>query len=588
MEVEVLPTGEEVFVHSSEIMAANDVAARQIGQVPLVYSDSLDKLEILEAHTIKASGERLAVKTDAIRTELLPGAGNFQMFNDMRRMVIIFPNVGAGDSVAYKMKRTRVKPYFPGYFTDHVAYVPMAAVDEATHAIRLPAGAVAQVENHGIEVKREEGGRVLEWRYANDKPLKEDNGTLSPLDRYPRVFVSTFPDWQTLSRTYAAMALPKIAVTPEIKARAAEITKGAKSKREEAERLYNWVATEVRYVALFLGMGGIEPHEAGQILANRYGDCKDKAVLLSSLLKARGIDSDLVLINGSNGYTLPKVPTLGGFNHMITYIPSLDLYLDATSSTVRFGQLPLNDYGKPVLHVTAKGAKPAATKLPAPDSASTTLTTQATLAPDGTMTGTTLVEADGMFADLLRQSGSGILAIGLERGATQSLSNLGQRGDGAFDKPEDPKLLTAAYRVSGRFTLEARPELLEGEAFSPPAGHAVLPRPGDLLNGALFARTAATEATICLPGRQVSILSLTLPEGRQLVNLPKDKDIAGAGIEYSVRWQQEGATVTVRREFVSRIKGPLCEGPVRTEVAKLQEAIRADYRSSIALAPPVP
>jgi len=584
---ELLPSGEEVYVQSIEITAANDVAARQIGQVPLIYSESLDKIDILHARNIKASGQVLDVQTEAIRTELLPGAGNFQMFNDMRRKVIIFPDVAAGDTISYKVKRTRVKPYFPGYFTSQTFYSPVVFVERAEQTVRLPGKADIRHENHGVAVLKKVAGKdqVLEWTYANVKPIKEDRGTLAPLDRYDRVLVSTFPDWQTLSRTYAAMAMPKVQVTPEIQAKADEITKGASSKREEAERLYNWVATEVRYVALFLGMGGIEPHESGQILANRYGDCKDKAVLYSALLKARGIDSELVVINGTNGYRLPSVPTLDAFNHMITYIPSLDLYLDTTPGTVRFGNLPMGDYGKPVLHLTQKGSAPAMTPVPPLEGADTTLTTEATLLPDGSMKGSSVVEASGMFADLLRRSGSGILSVGLERGASQSLTNLSQRGEGVFDKPDDPHLLTPTYRISGRFTLEARPEILEEESFSPPPGHAVLPRPGDLLNGALYGKAPPEEPTICLPGRQVTVLSLTLPPGRQLVSLPKEKTLSGAGTEYSVRWTQEGDKVTVRREFVSKIKGPLCEGPVRAEVAKLQEAIRSDYRTSISLAP---
>lgn len=589
-DVEVLPSGEEVYVQFVEITAANDVAARQIGQVPLIFSDSLDKVEVLEARTLKANGQELPVQVDAIRTELMPGASNFPMFNDMRRKIIIFPDVAAGDSVSYKVKRTRIKPNFPGYFSTGSSYRPLVAVDEAVETIHLPASAKVQVENVGVEVAQKAGpdGLVLEWRYANDKPIKEDRGALSPLDRFPRVLVSTFPDWQTLSRSYAALALPKVAVTPEIKAKAEEIVKGAKSKREEAERLYNWVTTEVRYVALFLGMGAIEPHEAAAVLQNRYGDCKDHAVLFAALLKARGIDAELVLINGTNGYRLPKVPTIEGFNHMITYLPSQQLYLDTTAGTVRFGQLPVGDYGKPVLHVTTKGAAPADTPLPPLDGAVTTLTTDAILAADGAVSGTSVVVSQGMFADLLRRSGSGILAVGLERGASQALSNLNQRGDGSFEKPDDPHLLTPEYRVSGRFTLEAKPEIVEGESFSPPSGLAVLPRPGDLLNGDLYDRIDATEPTMCLPGRQISVLSVTLPPGRQLLSLPKEKTIAGAGIEYTVKWQQQGDKVTVRREFVSHIKGPLCEGPVRAEIAKLQEAIRADYRTSISLAPLAP
>ena len=85
------------------------------------------------------------------------------------------------------------------------------------------------------------------------------------------------------------------------------------------------------------------------MLANRYGDCKDHAALLEALLAAAGIDSTGALINSDNAYRLPRVPTLGVFNHVITYVPSLDLYLDSTAESIAAGYLPSSDLGKPVL-----------------------------------------------------------------------------------------------------------------------------------------------------------------------------------------------------------------------------------------------
>lgn len=585
--IEFLPSGEMIRTQISERTAANDSAARSIAQYVIVFSDSLEKLEILEAQTIKASGQRLDVQPDAIHTELMPGASSFSEFNDLRRKTVIFPDVAAGDSVFLKIRWVR-KPLFPGYFMHNITYHPARYLERVNATVQFPAGSLVRLENHGVTVNQhhEAGGEMLTWDYANTNPVKKDLGATSYSDRHDRVLFSTFPDWQTLSRTYAALALPKMEVTPEIKAKADEVTKGARSKRDEVERLYNWVTTQVRYVSVQLGIGGIEPHFSGQILAKHYGDCKDHAVLFGALLEARGIASEPVLINGSNGYVLPAIPTLFGFDHMITYVPSLGLYLDTTAGTVRFGQLPMEDYGKPVLHITTKGTTPLVTPLPALDNAVTTLITDAILAPDGSVTGTSIVEASGIFADLLRLSASQILSAGLESAATNVLTALGLRGEGAFEKPDDPHVLTADYRVSGGFSLEARPEIIEGESFTPPLGLALMSKPGDVLNGGLYERTGPDQATSCLPGRHISVVSLTLPPGRQLVSLPKDKMLAGGGAEYSVHWQQDGDKVTVRREYVSKIKGPLCEGAVRAEVAKLLVAIRADYRSSISLVPP--
>lgn len=47
--------------------------------------------------------------------------------------------------------------------------------------------------------------------------------------------------------------------------------------------------------------------------------------------------------------TLPKYPVIGPFNHVITYIPAWDLYLDSTAEMAPFGTLPSSEIDKPTL-----------------------------------------------------------------------------------------------------------------------------------------------------------------------------------------------------------------------------------------------
>ena len=55
--------------------------------------------------------------------------------------------------------------------------------------------------------------------------------------------------------------------------------------------LARFVQHDIRYVAIELGIGGFQPHPAAEVFAHHYGDCKDKATLLSSMLRQIGIES---------------------------------------------------------------------------------------------------------------------------------------------------------------------------------------------------------------------------------------------------------------------------------------------------------
>lgn len=76
----------------------------------------------------------------------------------------------------------------------------------------------------------------------------------------------------------------------------ASITSGISDRRRQAEAIYQWVAQNICYVAVYLGNGGLEPNSASSVLSNRYGDCKDHIMLLEALFAAQGIVSTLVLL----------------------------------------------------------------------------------------------------------------------------------------------------------------------------------------------------------------------------------------------------------------------------------------------------
>jgi len=81
------------------------------------------------------------------------------------------------------------------------------------------------------------------------------------------------------------------------------------------------------------------------------GDCKDHATLLQALLSAKGIESTQALINAGGSYSLPRVLVASVVNHVITYVPEMDLFLNSTAATVPFGSLPERAAGKPALLV---------------------------------------------------------------------------------------------------------------------------------------------------------------------------------------------------------------------------------------------
>jgi len=577
------PDGLEEVVSHVEMQATNDSAAHGIGQQPLYFSESMQKLEILEAYTLKADGRKLPIDTKAIFPQSPPGSPQIPMFNDQKLYMLVFPDVQAGDATVYTTKSTQLKPYFPGNFSFGMMISKDIAYRDLSVTIRAPKSLPLYTEARDVPFTKRNGpdGVEYRWTYSSTDAEPQEAATVSAFDRLPRIGASTFRNYEGLGRAYTELAAQKVIVTPAVQAKANEITAGIADRRQQAKAIYEWVSRHIRYVAIFLENGGMVPHDPDTVLANGYGDCKDHTVLFTALLKARGIPSEIVLINGDNAYTLANVGLIAPLNHAMNFLPDFDLYADTTAGVAPFGTLPLSEYGKPVVHALTTGRAVRTTPVLPTGGYDTTFKTVSRLDGDGKFTGTTVITAHGAPSIALRGAALQIQSMGSENAVKAVLKALNQQGTGAFD-PASSDIASPDYTLSGHFQIDPDPAVLGGARFAPPLGLRLPERPGvGLMGPTNLPATQDSEATPCFSGHQLEELTLDLPPGRHVPVVPPDTEIKTSNLHYTAHWQAAGQTVTVRREFTSTIDEPLCSGRVRTATAAALRRIRDDYRTSV-------
>ncbi len=135
---------------------------------------------------------------------------------------------------------------------------------------------------------------------------------------------------------------------------------GATTDEERTQRLFAWVRDTIGYCAIEIGEGGWRPHAASVVLSGHYGDCKDKAHLLQTLLAALGVSSQMVVINADFSWQPTRtIDGLPHFNHaiLLVHLPSGDRFADPTDRTAPFGELPLSDQHAPYLVQQAQGGQ---------------------------------------------------------------------------------------------------------------------------------------------------------------------------------------------------------------------------------------
>ncbi|MCK4235004.1 DUF3857 and transglutaminase domain-containing protein [candidate division WOR-3 bacterium] len=129
--------------------------------------------------------------------------------------------------------------------------------------------------------------------------------------------------WDILGDGYWRATKDKISANKTIKSKTQELISGLTTDKEKIEALYNFIQTKIRYVAIEIERGRAIPHNPSEVFNNKYGDCKDKAFLLITMLKEIGIDAVPVLTRTANsGKVIKQFVTAQQFNHVIVAVPA--------------------------------------------------------------------------------------------------------------------------------------------------------------------------------------------------------------------------------------------------------------------------
>jgi transglutaminase-like putative cysteine protease len=573
--------GSSTITSHVEMQLLSPQAVSLLAQPALTFSESMQDLQIRSAYTLKKDGTRLPVAPDAIlvRQKAVPSP----LFTDLKEKVILFPNVEPGDTLVYDTV-TQSQAEIPGQFYFGVFIPRVIEVDNETMTFTAPKSLPLAFDAYGLAVKKAADGDTLTYtiHYANPTPSLELPQFLSNFDHGQRLFASSSATFDIMAQAYAPSVASRIVVTPRVQAKADEITAGTGDRREQARKLYEWVSAHIRYVALLFGDGGVQPHAADAILMNGYGDCKDHAVLYSALLKAKGIASQPVIINATNGYFLPQVPEFLTFNHMIVWLPEFGLYADTTADSAPFGALPPFEYGKPVIRVGAERAlqhTPLLGEADATYSSSTALV----LDSDGKLSATHHAAATGALSGVLRAVANQAATTGLDSVAGAVLrARKMDAASGTITFPPTQEL-TSQYVYSSRYQFTRGIQTDAG--FALPEGLNLVNAYSSAMIGPVAdARFLASEALPCFGGKLVDDYTLTFPPDKRLANLPADGVVTSANLDYRSHWSLNGNTLSVHRELRAHFDKPLCTGDVLRETRAAIIKIQKDYLTRVALA----
>lgn len=570
----------ETYEWASKVLMER--ALEQAKRRSITYSTSIQRAEVLTAYTRKADGRKLEVPKTNYQMEINKGKEkDTPLFSDRTTLTVVFPEVEVGDTVVMNYKITQIEPMYPGKFSVQNNFPRFYPYDDVKIRFDLPSSLWAQYEAREMreQVVEKDGRKIIEWTFENKTPIRSKRRDYSVYDveKDPGFAFSTFRSYAEIADAYGQRAQPKAIVTDRVRQLADEITAGKTKPREQAHALYDWVATNISYAGNCVGVGAVVPHDIPLILDNRMGDCKDHATLLQALLATKGIESIQALVNAGSSYNLARIPVASAANHVINYVPSLDLYLDSTSQSTPFGMLPFAVADKPVLLVDGS-RESARTPVPTPGRNRQEMKTIATISADGSVRGEVQVALKGEFAVTTRAWMRTMPKEQEEELVKNVLQGQGYVGRGSLERP-DAKALLDSYQYKVKFEMQNFVQRPGAGAFSiSPFFYSDAPVAAFLQEAI---RPAEEVDIACSSGLSSEEYVYRLPKNMKILAVPDDLVLKNDFLAYRASYKLSGNTLTVKRVFDDRTRGNVCSPAVMKAYRDFATRVMSNVKAQV-------
>lgn len=361
--------------HQLSVFESNHVEKKFLENVnyhsrDYVYYSDLDPITSFEAYTELIISEKKSkkIKPKVIETKDIVEPSIFYGGHKLKEFV--YPLVEPGAIGVLKHTKQIKDPHIIGAFYFDSPY----DTEVATYSISFPKEVTIEYNlfnTEGLEVDfvKTTGSstNTYTWKMTGLKKRPRDSDAPSRSFSSPHI-IARIGSYTVNDKTYKISAdtddlfnwynslihrMPFDVGSHNVTEIAKELTRDAASDKEKTEIIYQWVQSNIKYIAFEDGMAGFIPRAAGDVLAKKYGDCKDMANLLTTMLNAVDVPAYLTWI-GTNRkpYSYKEVPSTVSDNHMICAIRPAGqdyIFLDPTNSFLRYGKPPKLVQGKEAL-----------------------------------------------------------------------------------------------------------------------------------------------------------------------------------------------------------------------------------------------
>lgn len=534
-------------------------AVESMAEREFSYRPGHGKVTVNWMRVVRPSGQIISDKPSITQASDVPAAMESPIYSDTKVMRYSLAGVAVGTLVDVSWT-VETEPYLRGDFTSGWRTTMAYPAMRSRFVLDVPASSSPRIVEHHVDIRRveqQQGGRhFYVWAKQNVTPVKGE--LFAPDSSVPAMSIDVGSSiaWHDIANWYAGLAKDRYSLSPHAIAIVDSVVRHQRTAADTVNALHTWIARDIRYVSVALGLGGYQPRFPDSTIVAGFGDCKDKATLFIAAAKHLGLTAYPVLLN-STGVPDRTLASVGMFDHVIAALPAKAggyQFLDLTTDAFALGHVPPSYQGEFGLVVLPNDRSDEIT-FPKDSAGASVMKLDGIVGPDGIIAGRIDLTAHGrpetMFRAMFREK----LDSATRASAKQAFSSIVQGHIDslvAFDG-RDPKaearitLLVSGvegFKRAGSLEVLTIPPVFHGPASG---AAAVLRRLGD----AQQRKLPIDVSEIVGDAASETDFRLTLPEG-WTAELPKGAVLTSDFGEYRSEYTQDGRVLKLSTRITGK------------------------------------
>lgn len=367
-----LDSRETYFEHSYSMLQGKGSHTQDI---LMYYEEGSSKLYDIDIRIYDAKGS-LVKKVRGKEMEDYSATNGFTMVSNTRYKHYKYTSNNYPYTISYSYSLKTKNTLDLGYWQP-ASYGRAVEHDEYWISSDVPFDILTKVQNtegYDIDIDLSTKKFVAKnLRSLDYEPLQPSYGNIYPLVRIcPKQFnyenyEGNVTSWEDFGKWKYQLISDRQEVSPQMISELEKIIDVNDSNEAKIDKIYRYMADNMRYVSIQLGIGGLRPFAANKVHDLKYGDCKGLSNYAISLLNYFGVEALYTVIENNSNYDIsfdPEIPDVYQGNHVIACVPNEGdtLWLECTSKTYPTGFIGGANHNRKVLLVAEDGGKIARTK----------------------------------------------------------------------------------------------------------------------------------------------------------------------------------------------------------------------------------